>query len=326
MVRTNGREDPKDMAMARRTKREYVASIYGRYQQARRAEKRAILDEFTKVCGYHRKSAIRLLSQPLAADTQPRRSVARPPEYSAAAIRLLASVWESSGYLCAARLKAALPTWWPWIRQRFRVPPRLEAQVLAISPRQLDRRLRDYKRTLKRRLYGTTRPGSLLKHLIPIKTDHWDVTTPGYLEIDLVSHSGASAAGEFLHTLDSVDIQTGWVERQAVLGKSQHGILQALTMIERQLPFARRGIDSDNGSEFINAHLVAFCQGRQRPYRAEELDARPQAGGLGSLRHPGGPAGPQRAVRRPANFPEPVPALDEAGDEGAQGLAADSPL
>lgn len=98
MVRTNGREDPKDMTMARRTKREYVASIYGRYQRARRAEKRAILDEFTKVCGYHRKSAIRLLSQPLVAEPPLRRSVARPPKYSAAAIRLLANVWEASGY------------------------------------------------------------------------------------------------------------------------------------------------------------------------------------------------------------------------------------
>jgi hypothetical protein len=100
----------------------------------------------------------------------------------------------------------------------------------------------------------------LLKHLIPMKTDHWDVTTRGYLEIDLVLQSGASAAGEFLHTLDSVDIQVGWVERQAVMGKGQHGILRALTTIERQLPFVLQGIDSDNGSEFINAHLVAFCQ------------------------------------------------------------------
>ena len=119
----------------------------------------------------------------------------------------------------------------------------------------------------------------MLKHQIPIKTDHWDVTTPGYLEIDLVSHSGASASGEFLHTLDCVDIHTTWVERQAVLGKGQHGILQALTLIEERRPFALRGLDSDNGSEFINAHLVAFCQRpgghaiqftRSRPYKKDD--------------------------------------------------------
>jgi hypothetical protein len=126
----------------------------------------------------------------------------------------------------------------------------------------MDRRLKKHKRTVKRRLYGTTRPGSLLKQMIPIKTDHWDVTAPGYLEIDLVSHSGASAAGEFIYTLDGVDIATGWVEREAVMGKGQQGIVEALSRIEAKLPFPLRGIDSDNGSEFINYHLFQFCSER----------------------------------------------------------------
>jgi hypothetical protein len=193
---------------------------------------------------------------------------------------LVAQVWEASGYLCAVRLKAALPHWLPWLRRRTALTPRQEQHLLQISPRQIERRLATRKRQLKRRLYGTTRPGTLLKHQIPIKTDHWDVTTPGYLEMDLVSHSGASAAGEFLHTLDCVDIQTGWVERQAVMGKGRHGILQALTVIERQLPFPLRGLDSDNGSEFINAHVWAFCTQRpagqtvqftrSRPYKKDD--------------------------------------------------------
>ena len=268
-----------DIGMAQRSKQEYVQSIHPRYQQASRAEKRVILDEFTKVCGYHRKYAIGLLNRPLPAGPRLRRVTKRAPRYGEAVIRILAHVWEASGYLCAQRLKAALPQWLPWLRPRVQLTPTLQRQLLAISPRQIDRRLRDRKRTVKRRLYGTTRPGSLLKHMIPIKTDHWDVTTPGYLEIDLVSHSGASAAGEFLHTLDGVDIQTGGVERQAVMGKGRHGILQALTTIERQLPCALRGIDSDNGSEFINAHLLAFCQRptshaiqftRSRPYKKDD--------------------------------------------------------
>ena len=121
-----------------------------------------------------------------------------------------------------------------------------ERQLLAISPRQLERRVHAHKQRVKRRVYGTTGPGSLLKHMIPIKTEQWDVTQAGYLDIDLVSHAGANADGEYLYTLDAVDIHTGWVERQAVRGKGQHGMLTALQAIARQLPCALRGIDSDN--------------------------------------------------------------------------------
>jgi len=265
--------------MARRSKQEYLAVMWHHYQRGGRAERAALLDEVTRLCGYHRKYVIGLLNRRHPLRPRPRRVPRRRPTYSAEAIGILAWIWEQSGYLCATRLKAALPLWLPWVRQRRPLPPALEQQLRAISPRQMDRRLQARKRTLKRRLYGTTRPGTLLKHLVPIKTEHWDVTTPGYLEMDLVSHSGASAVGDFLHTLDAVDIHTGWVERQAVRGKGQHGILQALTTIEQQLPFALRGLDSDNGSEFINSHLVAFCQRpggraiqftRSRPYKKDD--------------------------------------------------------
>jgi hypothetical protein len=195
-------------------------------------------------------------------------------------IRLLAEIWAASGYLCGQRLKAALPHWLPWLKRRATIMPTVERQLVRISARQMDRRLAARKRRIKRRLYGTTRPGSLLKHLIPIKTDQWDVTKPGYLEIDLVSHSGASAAGEFLHTLDGVDIHTTWVERQAVMGKSRHEVVQAMTTLEQQLPFVLRGLDADNGSEFINDHLLAFCHQRpagrvvqftrSRPYKKDD--------------------------------------------------------
>lgn len=262
--------------MARRSKQEYLGLMWQRYQRAGRAERTALLDEVTRICGYHRKYAMGLLNRRQPPCPRPRRVSRRRPTYSAEAISVLAWIWEESGYLCAARLKAAVPIWLPWVRQRRPLSPTLERPLLTISARQMDRRLHSHKHRLKRRLYGTTRPGTLLKHLVPIKTDHWDVTCPGYLEIDLVSHSGASAAGEFLHTLDAVDIHTGWVERQAVMGKGQHGILQALTTIAQQLPFALRGLDSDNGSEFINGHLVAFCRRhriqftRSRPYKKDD--------------------------------------------------------
>jgi hypothetical protein len=261
--------------MARRSKHEYLRVMWQRYQRADRVTRSALLDEVARVCGYHRKYAIGLLSRPTPPKPPVRRVPRRRPTYGEGVIRLLAQVWEASGYLCGQRLKAALPHWLPWLRRRTAVTPAGAAQLLRISARQIDRRLRDRKRRIKRRLYGTTRPGSLLKHLIPLKTDHWDVTKPGYLEIDLVSHSGASAAGEFLHTLDCVDIHTTWVERQAVLGKSRHGVVQAMTTVEAQLPFPLRGVDSDNGSEFINDHLLAWCQARPAGRQVQFTRSRP---------------------------------------------------
>lgn len=264
-----------EFRMARQSKREYLRSIHERYRRARRAEKTAMLEEFCKVCGYNRKYAIWLLQRPLSQPKAHRARTKRSLTYSKTAISTLAKVWEASGYLCSQRLKAALPQWLPWAKKHFDISKELENQLLAISARQMDRRLFAHKRSAKRRLYGTTRPGSLLKHMIPIKTEHWDVTMPGYLEIDLVSHSGASAAGEFLYTLDCVDIATGWVERQAVMGKGQHGIVEALRLIEQRLPFRLRGIDSDNGSEFINAHLFNFCQQRPKDQSVQFTRSRP---------------------------------------------------
>ncbi len=105
-----------------------------------------------------------------------------------------------------------------------------------------------------------TKPGRLLKHHIPLRTDRWDVSEPGFTEIDLVSHSGDSAEGEFAHSLNVVDILSAWVDTRAVLGKSQVRVQEGLETIRQALPFALSGIDSDNGSEFINAHLERYCQ------------------------------------------------------------------
>ena len=129
---------------------------------------------------------------------------------------------------------------------------------------------------LKKRIYGRTKPGTLLKHHIPIRTDHWDVTTPGFTEVDLVSHSGNAAEGDFIHSLNLTDIHSTWVETCAVMGKGQRGVNEALDEIAQDLPFPLRGIDSDNGSEFINAHLLGYCQQRQiqftrgRPYKKDD--------------------------------------------------------
>ena len=262
--------------MGRRSKREYLLAIYPRYREAGRAEKSRILDAFCSVCGYHRKAALRLLNGlPPSKRAPPWR---RRPRWRSRpeALAILRAVWEAAGSPWSVRLKALVPLWLPWIRPRFRLTPALERQLLAISARQLDRRLAPHKGRLKRRLYGRTKPGTLLKHHIPIKTDHWDVTQPGWTEIDLVSHSGACAEGEFAHSLTLTDIHTTWTESRAVLGKGEAGIVAALEEMRQGLPFPLRGLDSDNGSEFLNYHLVQYARSHQlqftrgRPYKKDD--------------------------------------------------------
>ena len=235
-----------------------------------------LLTEAMAVTGYHRKVLIRAWRRPVRrpARGQPRRG--RRCHYTAATVRALRAIWTAAGFPWSVRLQALLPTWLPWARKRLALSEETEGQLRAISPRQMDRVLAPDKRRLRRRHYGGTRPGRLLKHHIPIKTDHWDVTEPGFTEVDLVSHSGDRADGEFLQSLDVTDIHTTWLETRAVLGKSQIRVQEALETIRQQLPFALRGIDSDNGSEFINAHLHGYCQRqgiqftRGRPYKKDD--------------------------------------------------------
>ncbi|HEY6308407.1 MAG TPA: integrase [Candidatus Angelobacter sp.] len=262
--------------MSRRSRREYLQSIYARYQKADRREKQRILDEFCANCRYHRKHAIRLLNHALSARPAKPRGRVRGRTYGTKTISVLKAVWDAADYPWSVRLKALLPEWMPWIRRRFRLKAETEQQLLRISPRSIDYRLRGEKRKWRRRLYGRTKPGTLLKHQIPVKTDHWDVEVPGFTEIDLVSHSGNSAAGDFCYSLNLTDIHTGWTETQAVLGKGQEAVRAALASIRQALPFALRGIDSDNGSEFINDHLYRYCQAegiqftRGRPYKKDD--------------------------------------------------------
>jgi hypothetical protein len=256
-------------------RREYLREIYGRYRRSSATQKGAILDEFCRVCGYHRKYAIRLLNGPRPTLSSGLRR-GRGPSYGREVIRILTQVWEAAGYPWSVRLKALLPLWLPWLRQRRPFSRAIEQQLLAISPRQIDRRLRLRKRQRQRRLYGRTKPGTLLKHHIPIKTDHWDVSAPGFTEIDLVSHSGDCADGEFAHSFNLTDIHTTWTESYAVLGKGETGIVAGLEAIRQTLPFRLCGIDSDNGSEFLNHHLVRYCRTHQiqftrgRPYKKDD--------------------------------------------------------
>jgi hypothetical protein len=184
----------------------------------------------------------------------------RALKYGPKTLGALTAVWEAAGYPWSVRLKALLPMWMPWMGKRLDMNAETERQLLGISPRQMDRRLRPQKMQERRRMYGRTKPGLLLQHQIPVKTDSWDVRSPGFTEIDLVSHSGNSGADEFGHSLNVTDIHSAWTESRAVLGRSQQVVLRALNEVEQGLPFALLGVDSDNGSEFINRHLQAWRQ------------------------------------------------------------------
>jgi hypothetical protein len=262
--------------MSGKSKWNYLKAIYFRYRKASKLLRSRILDEFCQVCRYNRKYAIRLLNSPAPQKPNTAPAKGRRPTYGTKVIGALATIWETAGYPCSARLKALLPLGLPWAIQRLALSAQAQKQLLKISAATIDRRLRPKKRQLKKRLYGRTKPGTLLKHHIPIKTDSWDVDTAGFTEIDLVSHSGNSASGDFIHSLNVTDIHSTWVETRAVMGKSQIGVLEAMKDIQQTLPFKLLGIDSDNGSEFINYHLKTFCDQnhiqftRGRPYKKDD--------------------------------------------------------
>lgn len=253
---------------------EYIKAIQTRYIRASRKVRHLILNEFCVTTEYNRKYAIRKLRAPLREeDKGPRK---REATYGPKVISILAAVWEAAGYPCSTRLKALLGVWLPWIRRRYTLTAEIEEKLLRISPRQIDRRLKSRKAKAGKRLYGRTKPGTLLKHQIPIKTDHWDVTSPGWTEVDTVSHSGNSAEGLFAYTVNQTDILTGWVESRAVLGKGEKGVGNALDEMEQAFPFPIKGIDSDNGGEFVNWHHLRRCQEkniqpfRGRPYKKDD--------------------------------------------------------
>lgn len=174
------------------------------------------------------------------------------------------------------RLKETLPLWLSWIRKRWKLSREDERQLLAMSPATMDRRLAVYKRGRSRKIYGTTKPGRWLRQTIPIQTESWQVPEPGWLEIDTVSHSGAFANGVWAYTVNETDLFSGWVECRATLGKGAVEVVALLEEMRQAAPFEVKGLDSDNGDEFVNWHLERYCRERNirrfrsRPYKKDD--------------------------------------------------------
>ena len=246
--------------MTRGSVREYTEAVRERYLRAKKKEKGKILDEFTQVVGCHRKAAIRLLRRNSSLRQGKRRGHQR--RYGSEVVEALRQVWEASDRLCSKRLKPFLGELVRVMRQHgeLAVNARVEAELCRMSPSTIDRLLRPWRRLGGRRPFTTTKPGSLLKNSIPIRTfADWEEDRPGFLEVDLVPHCGESTEGFHLTTLSTVDVASGWTECVPVWGKGQQRVGTAIHQVRQRLPFPLLGVDSDNGSEFINQHLYTYC-------------------------------------------------------------------
>ncbi len=253
--------------MSPRAKREYVEAILSRYKRTNRANKTRILDELCSTCGFHRKHAIRLLRK-LTRYRRPRfRRCGPKPVYSREEIlKPLKKIWLAANLPCSKRLKAILPLWLPGYQALHGpLPPEIVHLLLRISAATIDRLLRPVRACYQHHGRCTTKPGTLLRHQIPIATEQWNQTKPGFLEADTVAHCGESTAGQFAYTIDCVDIATSWSEQRAVWGRGETDVLVQIRDIEQSLPFPLLGFDCDNGSEFLNHHLLRHFRNRSTP-------------------------------------------------------------
>lgn len=247
----------------RQSKREYLLAIWERYQRVGRRFKSKILDEFCAVCGYTRKYAIGLLSR------KPRRRQRKPGprrRYDRQVLEPLKVIWLAAEQMCSKRLKAALPLWLPFYEQEHGplVEP-VRKKLLQISAASIDRLLKKERARYRGKGLCGTRPGGLLKHQIPIRTDNDDVDRPGFLEADTVAHCGNSLAGDFIWSITFTDIFCQWTENRATWNKGAEGVLGQVKDVEANLPFELLGFDVDNGSEFLCFHLWRYLLDRPRP-------------------------------------------------------------
>jgi len=247
--------------MTRLAIREYADEIRARYWKASKKERGRILDEFVAVVKCHRKSAARLLARK-GSSSAPRKQ-GRPRQYRGEVVDVLRMAWEVTDHLCSKRLQPFLPELVLVLRRctNRHISPEVAEGLCRMSPSTIDRLLRPWRRRGHHHRFSLTKPGTLLKDAIPIKTfADWEDQQPGFLEVDLVHHCGESTDGFYLTTLSAVDVATGWSECLAVWGKGQDRVGGAIHRMRQRLPFPLLGLDSDNGSEFINRHLYTYCQ------------------------------------------------------------------
>jgi hypothetical protein len=265
--------------MSLKSKRELLEVVRPRYLKASKVEKQKMLDEFTFATGYHRKHAIRVLKNKVQVQNHFKgKTKTYKTLYHGEVVQVLEQIWEIYGQICSKRLQPFLPEAIKVLERCKEIELSKDTKELLfkISSASIDRCLRPVRIKTPHGL-STTKPGSLLKNLIPVRTfTEWDEERPGFMEIDLVAHCGSTTEGQFLNTLTCTDISTGWTDVTALPHRSQEAVSEAIHRMRHRLPFTLLGIDSDNGTEFINDLLYRYCLDekitftRSRPYKKND--------------------------------------------------------
>lgn len=265
--------------MSLKSKQELLEVVRPRYLKASQVEKQKILDEFTCATGYHRKHAIRILkNKDQSQNRLKRKTKTYQPMYRGEIVQVLEHIWEIYGRICSKRLQPILPEAIKVLERCEEIEMTKETKelLLKISSASIDRCLFPVRIKSAHGL-STTKPGSLLKNMIPVRTfTEWDQERPGFMEIDLVAHCGNTTEGQYLNTLTCTDLATGWTDVTALPHRSQEAVSKAIHLMRQRLPFPLLGIDSDNGSEFINDLLYHYCLDekitftRSRPYKKND--------------------------------------------------------
>lgn len=263
--------------MSRTSKYELLDAIRPQYQKASRPEKAQILEQLVRVTGYHRKYAIQLLNHPPR--PRARRPLRRKAKYTPEVVVALEQVWRAANCICSKRLVPHLKVFVEALERHHEMHLAAETRrlLLEISPATADRLLKRARQGVRPKGLSTTKPGTLLKDAIPVRTfAEWDDAEPGFVEVDLVAHCGDSTRGEYLNSLNMVDVRTRWTECVGLLNRSQATVSAAIALSQQRLPFPLRGLDSDNGPEFINHNLRRYCEQeritftRCRPYKKND--------------------------------------------------------
>ena len=246
--------------MTRQSVQEYAASVRPRYRAGNRLSKRRILDEFCATTGLHRKAVIRLLNRTPGPRARKR---GRPRQDGPEVVAALAQVWEAGDRMCGKLLAAVMADLVDALERHgeSQLAPAIKQRLAEMSPSTIDRRLQRYKHPGLRQPMVKRPRSTILKSEVPIRTwSEWRGATPGAMQADLVLHCGESTEGFYLATLCVIDVATGWTELQPVWGKTQEETIASLHMVSRRLPFKLLSLHTDNGSEFINHKLQAWCR------------------------------------------------------------------
>jgi len=265
--------------MSEKSRREVLLRMRERYAGRGREGRSKLIDEVCALCGYERKHAIKVLNGRLAIAGGKRRRGGPRQKYGEEEKEVLKTIWLAGEQPCGKRLKAAVGVWLPYYeKEHGELEEGLQKRVMAISAASMDRLLRPVRISQGSRGRCGTRPGTLLRKDIAVRTEHWDVAGPGWLEADTVAHCGESMSGDFCWSVTVTDVHTQWTETRAVWNKGQHEVRRRIEEIEKGLAFPILGFDSDNGGEFLNWHLrdyflervkpVLFT--RSRPYRKND--------------------------------------------------------